>query len=89
MRDDDFDGLIKDDSGDEVWYEVKKVNPVVSNILLWCGIVAGVAVGVMLFLFFLTIFLYFFLPLALIMLAIYAFKRWQINRKWKKFTDSL
>ena len=88
MNPEDFHDLVKDDEEELFLYEPKKTNPIVANLIFWSAIVGGVAIGVILFLFFLTLFIYIFLPLALILLGVYTFRLWRFKREWKKIEKS-
>lgn len=84
MNDDEFLDKIQDDEEELYRSYVKPVNPVVAKIFAVLAIISGIAIGVCLFLFFLTIFIYFFLPLLGLLFAWLLFKRWQFNREWRK-----
>lgn len=81
---DDFLDRIEDDEEELYRSYVKPVHPVASKIFLWVTLVGGVAIGVCLFLFFITLFLYLFLPLAVLFSLWMAYKRWRFNRAWRK-----
>jgi len=85
MDDDDDIIVYVDDTFDEQsrrrsW---NRMHPILSKIAFWAVLCLGAAVGVCLFLFFLTIFVYIILPLLLIAAIWLAYKRWQFKRKWR------
>ncbi len=84
MNNDDFLDRIKDDEEELYRSYVKPISPLKAKIFLWLVAVGGVAVGVCLFLFFITIFLYVFLPLAVGFSIWFAYQRWKWNREWRK-----
>ena len=84
MNDDDFLDRIEDDEEELYRSYIKPAHPVLSRIFVWVTLLAGIAVGVCLFLFFLTLFLYLFLPLVIIFSIWFFFRRWKTNREWRK-----
>ncbi len=84
MNDDDFLNKIEDDEEELYRSYVKPVNPIVAKTFAVVAIIGGIAVGVCLFLFFMTLFIYLFLPLLALLTAWLLFQRWQFNREWKK-----
>lgn len=80
----DFLNQIEDDGEDLYRFYVKPVHPVVSKIAVWLFILGGIAIGTCLFLFFLTLFIYLFLPAMAIFLIWFAYKKWKFNRTWQK-----
>lgn len=89
MHDDDFLDMQRDEEDEIYRYEVKEPHPVVNRLIWWSAIVGGIAIGVILFLFFLAMFIYFFIPLALVGLVWFWIQRWRAGRNWKRFERSL
>lgn len=81
---DDFLDRIEDDEEELYRSYVKPVHPLAVKIFIWLALVGGVAVGVLLFLFFLTLFIYVFLPLAVIAMIWLGFKKWRFGCAWRK-----
>lgn len=68
MNNDDYIELERrdDDSFEFRSESVKPIKPWKAHFLLWSTVVGGIAIGTALFLFFLTLFIYFFVPLVII-----------------------
>ena len=84
--DDDFLNRVEDDEEELYRSYVKPVSVWKAKIFLWLTLLGGAAIGVCLFLFFLTIFLYVFLPIAAIFLIWFAIQEWRANREWRRIT---
>lgn len=84
MSGDDFLDRIEDDEEELYRSYVKPVSPLKAKVFFWLTVVGGIAVGVCLFLFFLTLFVYVFLPMIAVFLVWLGLKRWQFNRTWRK-----
>ncbi|PIQ85084.1 MAG: hypothetical protein COV74_10835 [Candidatus Omnitrophica bacterium CG11_big_fil_rev_8_21_14_0_20_45_26] len=83
---DDFLDRIQDDE-DELYGSYPKEAPSwLKKVFFWLVVIGGIAIGVCLFLFFMTLFLYVFLPLFAVFLIWVGFKKWQWNREWRKMT---
>ncbi|OGX05089.1 MAG: hypothetical protein A3G87_03455 [Omnitrophica bacterium RIFCSPLOWO2_12_FULL_50_11] len=76
MNDDDFIELHRgeDDSFEFAEGSVRPIQPWKAKLIIWSTIVGGIAVGTALFLFFLTLFIYFFVPIV-VLAAIWALVR--------------
>lgn len=86
---DDFLNQIEDDDEDMYRSYVRPVHPWVSKVAFWLFVLGGIAIGTCLFLFFLTLFVYVFLPMAVLLFVWFTFKKWQWNRAWKKFKGGI
>jgi ABC-type transport system involved in cytochrome bd biosynthesis fused ATPase/permease subunit len=85
----DFLDRMEDDEEELYRSYVRPVSPLKAKIFLWLAIVGGIAAGVVLFLFFITLFIYVFLPAALVLSLWFAFQRWKFNRDWRRMTKNL
>ena len=54
-------------------------NPLMGKLIVWGAIIGSVVVGTILFLFFLTLFIYFFIPILLVTLVWSIFQRWRVR----------
>lgn len=88
MSDRNFFELHKSDDEKDTFeyfsFSSKPVKPFVAKLIFWSTLIGGVAIGTLLFLFFLTLFIYFFIPLFLIVSAWVAFQYWRSQRMWKR-----
>jgi hypothetical protein len=82
-RDPDFIDRIEDDEEEMYRSYINPPNPWAAKIFFWLTAIGGIAVGICLFLFFITLFIYVFLPLAAIFFIWFSIKKWQWNRQWK------
>ena len=84
MSTDDFLDRIEDDEEELYHSYIKPVHPLKAKIFVWLTILSGISIGICLFLFFLTIFLYVFLPLIVLFLIWFSIKRWRSDREWRR-----
>lgn len=80
--------LKRSDDGEEV-YEFRTSRGIPQSsfktkLIFWSVIIGGIAVGTVLFLFFLAVFFYVILPLLLIASLWTAFKFWRFRSKWRR-----
>ncbi len=87
MDERDFLELHKSDNGKDTFEyfssSSKPIKPFVAKLIFWATLIGGIAIGTVLFLFFLTLFIYFFIPLFLIVSIWIALQYWRSRRMWK------
>lgn len=66
-------------------YERKPLSPLKAKLIFWATLVGGIALGTMLFLFFLAFFVYVIAPLLAVFLIWGAFKYWQYRRSFRRW----